>query len=167
MVDARSRALACAAFAFGTLATPVAAQPTPPPGARLLFEVQADGVQIYACEQTADRWGWSFKGPEATLFDAAGRQLGTHGAGPHWLLADGSRITGRVEGSAPAPVPGAIPWLLLRATPTDAPGALPPVTWVRRFDTRGGRAPAEACDAARAGTVQRMRYSAAYGFYAE
>lgn len=150
------------------LAAPVAAQPvSPPAGSRPLIEAVADGVQVYACTQRDTGPAWVFQAPEATLFDAAGRQVGTHGAGPHWQWQDGSRVTGAVVANAPAPKPGAIPWLLLRATPTDVPGALRAVAWVRRFDTVGGLPPADGCDAARLGQTARMRYTAGYALFAD
>jgi Protein of unknown function (DUF3455) len=148
------------------LALPAAAQQAPvmpPAGAAPLLEVAADGVQIYACEARDAGTAWVFRGPEAALFDGTGRQVGTHGAGPHWRLADGSANTGAVAANAPAPRPGAIPWLLLRATPDDAaPGRLRDAAWVRRFDTEGGAAPAGRCEP---GETARMRYSARYTFF--
>jgi Protein of unknown function (DUF3455) len=160
----RLAALAVAAM----LAAPATAQPVPPPaGATLLLELAADGVQIYACELREQRPAWVFKAPEAALFDAAGRQVGSHGAGPFWRMDDGSRITGAVTANAPAPRPGAIPWLLLRATADDAPGALRATAWVRRFDTVGGLATPDGCEAATIGRTLRMRYTATYGFFAQ
>ena len=44
----------------------------------LLLEVVADGVQIYTCEAKDGGFAWSFKAPEANLFDKQGRQVGTH-----------------------------------------------------------------------------------------
>ena len=143
------------------------AQVPAPDGARLLFALGADGVQIYACQARDGGHAWVFQAPEAMLFDASGRQVGTHGAGPHWLLSDGSRVTGAVAANAPAPAAGAIPWLLLRATPADAPGQLRNVAFIRRYDTAGGVAPAGGCDAAAVGQIARMRYAAMYGFYAQ
>jgi hypothetical protein len=151
---------------------PAAAQDAPampPAGAVALFEVVADGVQIYACEAaTRERDPvWVFRGPEAALFDASGRQVGTHGTGPHWRLADGSAAVGVVAANAPAPRSGAIPWLLLRATPEAAApapaGRLREAAWIRRFDTEGGVAPAGRCEP---GDTARMRYTARYSFYA-
>ncbi|MBR0654930.1 DUF3455 domain-containing protein [Plastoroseomonas arctica] len=139
------------------------AQVAPPAGSAHLFDLGADGVQIYACQAREGRPVWVFQAPEAALFEGNGRQLGTHGAGPHWVLADGSRVTGVVAGSAPAPVAGAIPWLLLRATPDQTPGQLRGVGFIRRFDTVGGAPPPGACTS---GEVARMRYAAIYGFYA-
>ena len=46
-----------------------------------LLEVVADGVQIYTCETKGSLFQWSFKAPEANLFDKQGRQIGTHFAG--------------------------------------------------------------------------------------
>ena len=151
-------------------AAPLAAQPVPAPaGQSVRLVLAADGVQIYACEARADGHGWAFKGPEAALFDASGRQLGTHGAGPSWRLAeDGSMVRGEVAATAPSPVAGAIPWLLLRVSQKEGEGALARAAWIRRIDTVGGTPPPrEACDAARTGAVARMRYSAVYEFLGE
>jgi hypothetical protein len=162
--------LACAVLALMAAATTetTAAEPLvpAPAGARLVLETAGQGVQIYACEKTADSYRWAFKAPDAALFDRTGRQVGTHFAGPTWQLADGSRITGEVVAHAPAPAPGAIPWLLLRVTTHTGSGLLSRVALVRRIDTQGGTAPAAACGAAQASTEARMRYTATYLFYA-
>ncbi|MDB5373140.1 MAG: hypothetical protein JWP04_1782 [Belnapia sp.] len=157
-----ARATRIAALLALALAAPLPAlaQVAAPAGAVHLFDLAADGVQIYACQPREGGAAWVFQAPEALLFDATGRQQGTHGAGPHWLLGDGSRVTGTVLETAPAA--GSIPWLLLRAAPAEAPGRLRDVTLIRRFDTRGGTAPAGGCEP---GQVARMRYSATYGFY--
>jgi len=89
----------------------------PPPGSALLLEAVADGVQIYACEAQGSLFHWTFKGPEANLFDKQGRQIGTHFAGPTWKMADGSAIVGEVIAKADAPEKNAIQWLLLRPKP--------------------------------------------------
>jgi len=137
----------------------------PPAGAPLLVEAQADGVQIYACEAKDKGPEWVFKAPEANLFDAKGRQIGTHFAGPGWKLADGSALTGAVVAKAEAPVPGAVPWLLLEVKTHEGSGSLAAVTTIRRADTKGGAAPATGCDASRLGEQARMRYSATYQFF--
>jgi Protein of unknown function (DUF3455) len=54
----------------------------PPPGSALLLELVAHGVQIYACEAKEGAFRWSFKAPEANLFDKQGQQIGTHFGGP-------------------------------------------------------------------------------------
>jgi uncharacterized protein DUF3455 len=137
----------------------------PPAGATLLLRVVADGVQIYACETTDTGRGWVFKAPEAALFDADGRQIGTHFAGPTWKHADGSAVAGEVAGRADAPEAGAIPWLLLRAKNHEGTGTLASAAFVRRIDTKGGAAPKTACEPARIAEQARMRYSAVYEFY--
>ncbi|MGO8841945.1 MAG: DUF3455 domain-containing protein [Methyloceanibacter sp.] len=43
-------------------------------------------MQIYACEAKDNGFEWTFKGPEASLFDEHGRQHGTHFGGPTWKL---------------------------------------------------------------------------------
>jgi hypothetical protein len=137
-----------------------------PPGSKLLFSAAADGVQIYACEAQGGGFAWVFKAPEAALFDAAGRQIGTHFAGPTWQAADGSAVTGEVMEKVDVPGGAAIPWLLLRAKTHRGEGRLAPVAFIERRDTKGGVAPVTGCDAAHGGAELRMRYSATYVFYA-
>lgn len=136
----------------------------PPPGVEQKLEVFADGVQVYACEAKDGKYVWAFRQPEAALFDARGRQVGTHGKGPTWSFYDGSSLTGEVIGKAASPRSGAVPWLLLAVKPHDGSGALGSVAFIRRTDTTGGVEPAEGCDVSHAGDVARMRYSATYQF---
>jgi hypothetical protein len=136
-----------------------------PPGAKLLLEAAAQGVQIYTCETGSDGYHWVFSAPDAALFDTAGRQIGTHFAGPTWQMEDGSKIVGEVEAQAPAPEPHAITWLLLRVKSHAGNGLLSSVGLVRRIDTHAGTAPATACDATHAAVQARMRYTARYLFY--
>jgi hypothetical protein len=74
------------------------------PGAKesLALVVPAKGVQIYECRASQ----WVFVAPEAELFDAAGKTIGKHYAGPHWESADGSKVVGAVKQRADAPAPG-------------------------------------------------------------
>ena len=137
----------------------------PPAGAPLLVEAQGDGVQIYVCEAKDKGPEWVFKAPEANLFDAEGRQIGTHFAGPGWKLADGSEVTAAVLAKAAAPVAGAVPWLLLEVKTHVGSGRLAAVATIRRADTKGGAAPATGCDASHVGEQARMRYSATYQFF--
>ena len=137
----------------------------PPPGAVLLLELGADGVQIYACETKDGRAEWAFKGPEAMLFDRGGRQVGTHFGGPTWKLDDSSAVIGEVMARADAPEAGAIPWLLLRAKSHEGSGVLAGVAYIRRAETKGGAAPKAGCDSGHMSTQARMRYSAIYQFF--
>jgi hypothetical protein len=127
-----------------------------------LVEAQADGVQIYACKAKDNGAEWVFKAPEANLFDATGRQIGIHFAGPGWKLADGSAVNGAVLAKADAPVSGAAPWLLLEVKAHEGAGILAAVTTIRRADTKGGAPPTSGCDTSHLGGQVRMRYSATY-----
>ena len=84
-------------------------------------------VQIYTCGAKETRFDWSFKAPEANLFDGQGRQIGTHFGGPTWKIDDGSAVVDEVIARADAPEPGAIQWLLLRAKSHEGSGILSPV----------------------------------------
>jgi len=136
----------------------------PPEGSALLLELVADGVQIYTCDAKEGGFVWSFKAPEANLFDRQGRQIGTHFAGPTWKIDDGSAIVGEVVARADAAEPGAIPWLLLRAKSQEGSGTLSGAAYIRRIETKGGLAPKTGCDASHLSAQARMRYSATYQF---
>jgi Protein of unknown function (DUF3455) len=135
----------------------------PGAGATLALTASARGVQIYECRAGQ----WTFVAPQAEMFDSAGRAMGTHGAGPFWQAADGSRIVASVTARADAPAAGAIPWLLLAARPApDSPvthGLLVGVTHIQRVNTAGGSAPSGTCQAA--GHPLRVPYRADYHFF--
>jgi hypothetical protein len=158
-----------ATLAACAITTAAAAQPqtvAPPPGATQLLDAQAQGVQVYTCEPSANGYHWAFTAPDAWLFDPTGRQIGTHFAGPTWQLQDGSKIVGAVQAQAASPEPNAVAWLLLRVTSHAGTGLLGNAGFVRRIDTHGGAAPTTGCDATQAKTQARMRYTARYVFYA-
>jgi Protein of unknown function (DUF3455) len=157
-----------AGILIGTSPFPVSADQSgvaPPPGSTLLLEVVADGVQIYTCEAKGSLFQWTFKAPEANLFDKQGWQIGTHFAGPTWKMADGSAIVGEVVAKADAPEKDAIQWLLLRAKAHEGQGVLAEAAFIRRAETRGGVAPTTGCDATHISEQARMRYSATYQFF--
>ncbi len=161
--------LLCAitSLAFATAVARAEATLVPAPrGSRLVLDAEAQGVQVYTCQKVNDGYRWVFSAPDAALFDAAGRQIGTHFAGPSWQLEDGSKVIGEVAAQAASPQPLAVAWLLLRAKSHEGHGILSGVASVRRIDTLGGVAPAQGCDAARTSQQARMRYSARYLFYA-
>lgn len=134
----------------------------------LAMIVPAKGVQIYECragKNAGTGYEWAFVAPEAELFDAHGKSIGRHGAGPHWQSSDGSRIVGTLKQRADAPVAGAVPWLLL-ATKSDGPvGRFSKVTSIQRVNTVGGVAPAADCTRESAGTTARVQYTADYYFF--
>jgi len=160
------RRLACLAVLFVVCGTARAAEPLvpAPQGAPLLLEVMADGVQVYSCEPKGQGFEWTFKAPEANLFDQQGVQIGAHFAGPTWKLSDAT-IVGEVVSRADAPASGALPWLLLKTKSHDGAGPVAATAFVRRAETKGGVAPTTGCDAAHRDDQVRMRYSALYQFF--
>jgi hypothetical protein len=135
----------------------------------LSLETHASGVQIYVCKPGKDdpaRYEWVFKAPEAGLFDAAGKKIGRHYAGPTWESVDGSLVVGEVKARDDGPDANAIPWLLLTAKSTSGAGVFGRTTSVQRVRTVGGRAPAAGtCSQAQAGQEAAVSYTATYYFY--
>jgi Protein of unknown function (DUF3455) len=159
-----------AVLSFATIlsiATAVAAQSStePPPSQHAILTVIGKGVQIYTCQQAAATPQWVFQAPEATLLNAAGDTVGTHAAGPIWRSNDGSTVKGDLLQKGASPEPGAIPWLLLKASVTTGSGVMTRVEFIRRSDTHGGIAPTSGCDAQHLTAVTRVPYTATYTFY--
>ena len=140
----------------------------PPASAVLLFELGARGVQIYTCAEKPEdsaAFVWTFKAPQAELFNARGEVVGSHFAGPTWQGQDGSSVIGAVVARADATSKNAIPWLLLEAKSHAGGGAFSTITHIQRLDTDGGVAPSEGCDATHPGKEVRVPYEATYAFY--
>jgi hypothetical protein len=158
---------ACATSELGT--APVVPDNLRVPTTQTLsLATHASGAQIYDCKPTKDdpaRYEWVFRAPEADLFDASGRKIGKHYAGPTWESNDGSKTVGEVKARDDAPDGDAIPWLLLSAKSTSGDGILGKTVSVQRVQTVGGQAPTNGCSPAQAGTVAPVPYSAAYYFY--
>jgi hypothetical protein len=150
-------ALLLAAGCASTVPVPDSLKPTA--GEKLAMVVPAKGVQVYECRDGK----WAFVAPDAELFDAAGKKIGTHYAGPHWEAADGSKIVAKVSARADAPSAGAIPWLLLSSKSVGPQGAFSGVTSIQRVSTTGGLAPQGTCS--QAGEQARSPYTADYYFF--
>ena len=131
------------------------------------FTLKAKGVQVYECQarkEDATQLQWTFKWPEADLFDRDGRKVATHFKGPTWKSNDGSSVVGE----KPRPYvkdTNAIPWLLLGVKQTEGAGVFSKVTSIQRVETVGGIAPAGGCEAESAGKEVRVPYTATYHFY--
>ena len=138
-----------------------------PAGEEVLLVAHAKGVQIYTCQAGADqKFAWALKGPEAELFDSAGKKIVHHFAGPSWKHADGSVVPGKVVAKQDAPNPDSIPWLLLTAASHSGEGVFSRVTSIQRLHTVAGLPPEEiACDASASGKEVRSAYEADYYFY--
>ena len=144
-----------------SLAVPVNQEPA--------FVLTAKGVQIYECRPVAgdaNKFEWAFKAPEAELFDASGKQVGKHYAGPTWELTAGGKVVGKVKAKADAPDGKGIPWLLLDVVERDGGGMMAKVQSIQRVATVGGKAPAETANESQVGQERRVEYSATYVFYA-
>ena len=106
--------------------------------------------------------------PRANLFDDNGRLIIAHFGGSTWQATDGSTVVGKAEASSTVDA-SAVPWLRLAATSTAAgPRRLPALADHVHPTDRNHRwlAPAAAeCNAARAGTVTEIPYTADYYFW--
>ncbi|MGH2350843.1 MAG: DUF3455 domain-containing protein [Chloroflexota bacterium] len=139
-----------------------------PAGNRPFLLGHATGTQNYTCQATSTGYAWTFVAPAATLVHGKGNQTITHFAGPTWQAHDGSAVV--AAGVAGVPVtPGAIPWLLLRATSTmpgpDGGDRLTATTYIQRVNTTGGLAPTSGCDATTVGAAANVPYTSDYYFY--
>ena len=165
------------------LALPLCADPsptTPPPSSAavppalavpsdqtLAFALTARGVQIYVCRPTpgpVPGYQWGLKAPEADLFDAGGRKVGRHYAGPTWEMTDGGKVMANEKARAESPDKKGIPWLLLTVYQSGG-DLLGNVRSIRRIDTVGGEKPAEPADRSNALQERRVPYTATYQFF--
>src|SRR5262245_6844496 len=135
-----------------------------PDGNKVSFHANAVGVQIYAATPSTTSpsgFAWTFKAPEAVLFDNDGNVVGMHYAGPTRESESGSKVVGVRTNSVA--VPNAIPWLLLVAKTTEGPGIFADTTYVQRVNTTGGLAPATA--PTQADQEAPVPYTAEYFFF--
>jgi hypothetical protein len=143
-----------------------------PAGNRAFREGDAIGTQDYICLPS----GWTFFGPQATLFNERDKQIITHFLSPNPFENGTPRVTwqdsedtSKVWGSALRAVtvdPGAIPWLLLQVVGAqDGPTGgdeLSETTYIQRLNTVGGLAPSTPCTV---GMMALVPYTADYFFY--
>ena len=153
-------------LAFSMLSLPAAAAEVPDaiaaPGEVLVATVHAVGAQVYECKlDPAGRLGWQFREPIATLF-LAGKTIGRHYTGPDWEMTDGSAVSGKVAGRAPAASASDIPLLKLEVSARRGNGQLSDISTIQRINTRGGVAEGT-CDMA--GALLSVPYTADYTFY--
>ena len=138
-----------------------------PAGEEVVLHVRASGWQVYVCQAGADQKpAWTLKGPLAELFDADGKVIGTHYAGPTWKHQDSSEVKGKLVSKTDAPGVNSIPWLLLTVTGHSGSGILSRVTSIQRIHTEGGQPPQGGCDGGKLAAETSIPYSADYYFYA-
>ena len=164
-------------------APPVPSNIVPPAGNQAFLKGNAVGTQNYVCLPS----GWTFLGPQATLFFTfpwisgdIRQQITTHYLSPNpkeggtpratWQSSlDTSAVWGKAIASsndATYVAPGAIPWLLVEIVgaqrgPTGG-SILSQTTYIQRVNTSGGVAPTTACTV---GSVALVPYTTDYVFY--
>jgi hypothetical protein len=138
-----------------------------PAGQKVMMSTTGVGEITYECREKKDMAGaheWAFVAPVATLYSGDKKTVGKYYAGPTWEANDGSKVTGKQLAVSPA-APGNIPLQLVKTDPAMGSGAMTGVSYIQRLNTKGGVAPAMACDAASKGKRQQVAYEADYVFY--
>jgi len=136
-----------------------------PNGGKIVLSVHAKGDQIYQCTLESGNYAWQLQAPDAALFDAQGREVGRHGAGPTWHYQDGSEVRGRLLRKIDLTPDSAISWLLLEAVEHKGKGVLADVDFINRINTQGGLPPVSGCNGNHLGSEKRVAYSADYVFH--
>ena len=108
----------------------------PSAGEAMTMIVPAKGVQIYTCgKNPAGAWAWTFKGPEAELFDTSQKTIGKHYGGPTWEGTDGGKVVGAAKANVPAPTGNDIPWLWLEIKSSEGSGQFTQAKAIQRILT--------------------------------
>ena len=132
-------------------------------GNKVFLVGHAVGVQIYTCNGST----WSSAVPRAKLYGDNGKLIITHFRGPTWQARDGSQAVGTVVNKVNLDRT-AIDWVLLSTKTTPGPDGdrLVGTTFIQRINTAGGHTPPAAdCNAATAGKVVEVPYTADYVFW--
>ena len=139
-----------------------------PAGNKVALETVGVGEITYECRDKKDAAGqfeWVFVGPDAVLNDRSGKAVGKYFGPPAtWQSSDGSKVTATQVAVSPTSA-GNIPLQLVKANPATGNGAMTGVTFIQRVATKGGVAPATACDATSKGKKEIVKYQADYIIY--
>lgn len=131
----------------------------------------AEGVQKYRAQPKAGSdptiYEWVFVAPQADIYDAGNKKIGTHSAGPSWQLFGSADSISAQQHSPPkavaSPDPGSIDWLQLMPKSGKPPtGIFKEVLFIQRIATNGGKAPARL--PVDADETIDVRYTAVYRF---
>jgi hypothetical protein len=130
----------------------------------------AEGVQKYKAQvkagSTPVTYEWVFVAPQADLYDANNKKVGTHGAGPYWTLSAADSVFAQAftpAKTSPSDEAATIDWLLLMTKQGKTPtGLFANVDYIQRIATKGGKAPATSPVSA-AETIN-VPYTAIYRF---
>jgi hypothetical protein len=174
---------------FAALATHIDPPQAPdtlavPAGSKAFLIGHAVGTQNYICLPDGAAAKWVLFGPQATVFDDAGKQIMTHFLSPNPAESGTPRATWQ-HSHRPSAVwamkiaesddaryvePGAIKWFLLKVMGAEAGtrdhDRLTQTTVVQRVNTSGGVAPASECaGSGDVGKTKFVPYTADYVFY--
>jgi len=141
-----------------------------PQGNSRVLTFYAVGVQKYKAQEIPGSnpvaYQWVFVAPQADLYDASNKKVGTHSQGPTWQLSAADSMFGQAFSpprTAPGADPGSIDWLLLMLKTGKVPtGAFAGVDYVQRINTNGGQAPVT--PPASATETANVPYTAIYRF---
>ncbi len=136
-----------------------------PAGYSPVLTVHAKGDQIYQCSVNKGEYAWETQAPDAKLFDAQGKIVGNHTAGPLWEYKEGSRVVGRVVKKIDMAPGSSISWLLVEVVSHKGDGLFSNVSFINRINTHGGLPPSSGCNANHLGSEKRVAYTADYVFY--
>jgi hypothetical protein len=120
-----------------------------PGGNSRVLTFYAVGVQKYKAQEIPGSnpvaYQWVFVAPQADLYDASNKKVGTHSQGPTWQLSPADSMFGQAFNpprTAHSADPGSIDWLLLMPKTGKVPtGAFAGVDYLQRIDTNGGQPP--------------------------
>jgi hypothetical protein len=140
-----------------------------PAGNRVAMETVGMGDITYECRDKANAPGqteWVFVGPDATLRDRSGKQVGKYYGPPAtWESMDGSKLTATQIAVAPSG-PTSLPYQIVKANPAMGSGAMSGVTYIQRVALQGGIAPmAPQCTPELKGQKRMVKYQADYIFW--
>lgn len=141
-----------------------------PKGTTRVATYYATGVQKYVAQlipgTTPAQYEWVFTAPQADLFDASNKKVGTHGAGPYWQVSANDSLFAQQFAparKAPSPDSKSIDWLLLMPKTGKTPtGIFAGVAFIQRIATAGGKAPA--IPPAQLNATDDVPYTAVYRF---
>jgi hypothetical protein len=165
--DIDSYAVKGRVFASRQTMTSIPAPIKVPAGNTAILFLHAKGEQIYQCLFNKDAYLWQLQAPDAKLFDADGKLVGSHAAGPIWDYRDGSQARGRVIAKINNPSNSSIDWLLIEIVGHKGKGILAKTSYINRINTEGGLPPSSGCEANHLGSEKHISYSADYVFYAK
>lgn len=144
--------------------------PTHPGGYTRVATYYAKGVQKYRAQVRAGSnpvtYEWVLVAPDAKLYDATNRKVGTHMAGPCWEISPQDSIFAQHFSPArtsPSPDANAVDWLLLMPKAGKTPtGIFADVDYIQRIATQGGKAPSTLPK--NANETAEVKYTAIYRF---